>query len=347
MITGPEVAATVGGALGVAVIGGLTGLLALRFLRNRPTVVVLGVVAVVAAIVVVASVIITGSLMIDSPRILATLVAAVVASACMGLVLAGFLGQHRLALMHERESALEASRRDLVAWVSHDLRSPLAALRAMAEALLDDVVTDPDTVARYHRQILDETMHLSRLVDDLFLLSRIAAGALRLDRRPIDATEAARRAVAASGPSAQAKGIAIDVTGPADPVVVDADPEQLSRALRNLVTNAVQYSRAGTAVSVSVARIGHGRRGEALVAVRDGCGAIDGPIERLFEVGYRAESSRPRAEADGETGGAGLGLAIARGITEAHGGILMAHQDIGGCRFELRLPVATDTGNSH
>lgn len=332
-ITWIEIVVTIACAVGVAVMGAMVGLLALRFLRDRPTVVVLGVVAVVAAVVFIASVIITGAVMVDSPRTLATLVASVVAAACMGLVLAGFLGQRRLAVMHERERALEASRRDLVAWVSHDLRSPLSAMRAMTEALLDEVVTDADTVQRYHRQLLQETMHLSRLVDDLFLLSRIAAGALRLDRHPVDLLGAARRAVDACLPLAQSRHTTVTVSSDGGALVVDADPGQLARALRNLVTNAVQYSPDGAEIVVGVAADG---RAGARVSVIDDCGGIDGPIERLFEVGYRAESARSRAS----PGGGGLGLAITRGIAEAHGGRVEAFDEGHGCRFDLSLPTA-------
>lgn len=334
LISWTEIGVTVAGAAGVAGIGALVGLLALRFLRDRPTVVVLGVVAVVAAVVIVTSVIITASLMVDSPRVLATLVASVVAAACLGLVLTGFLGQRRLTVMHERERALEASRRDLVSWVSHDLRTPLAAMRAMSEAMLDEVVTDTETVQRYHRQILAEAMHLSRLVDDLFLLSRIAAGSLLLERHPINLLDAARRAADAWRPLAHSRHTTVTVRGNGGPLVVDADPDQLSRALRNLVGNAVQYSPDGATILVDVTP---GGRAEARVSVTDNCGGVAGPIERLFEVGYRAEAGRTRAPAGG-----GLGLAITRGIAEAHGGRVDAFRVEAGCRFELRLPTSRE-----
>lgn len=337
-----DMAVALGAGIAVAVLGALLGLLAMRFLRNRPAAVVLAAVAVIASGVVVATVAIADSVMVDSPRTLAILVATVVAAAFAGLVLAGFLGQQRLALMHQREKALEASRRDLVAWVSHDLRTPLAALRAMAEALIDGVVTDEETVQRYHRQILDETMHLSGLVDDLFLLSRIAAGSLALQRRPTDLVALTRRAIDSGRPLADAKGIDIGFEpggpggtggpgGEAEPVLVSADPDQITRAVLNLVTNAVQYNEEGGRVTVSVGRDDAGR---PRVVVRDTCGGIEGPVERLFDVGYRGEASRTR----GHPGGGGLGLAITRGIAEAHDGRADAYQESGGCRFELWLP---------
>lgn len=218
--------------------------------------------------------------------------------------------QARLAEARERERVLEASRRELVAWVSHDLRTPLAALRGMAEALRDDVATDRP---RYLRQMVVEADRLSGLVDDLFELSRIQSGTLRVDRRPVDLRELVEGVLA--GP----------VDG--DPVPVDADPRAVVRAVRNLVENARRYG--GGHVEVSVRQAG----GEAVVAVQDACGGLaDDELVKVFEPGWQGSQSRSTGA------GGGLGLAVARGIARAHGGDVTVANRAGGCRFELRLP---------
>src|SRR5581483_7659298 len=144
----------------------------------------------------------------------------------------------RLTAARTRERALEASRRELVAWVSHDLRTPLAGLRAMAEALEDQVVIDPRTVNQYHTQIRTEVDRLSTMIDDLFELSRIHAGALRLSRRMVGLEDVVAEVVASAEPLARAKGVRL--TGAAvRGMPIYADSAELGRALRNLVTNAI------------------------------------------------------------------------------------------------------------
>src|SRR5439155_1042407 len=139
----------------------------------------------------------------------------------------------RLAQARSRERALEASRRELVAWVSHDLRTPLAGLRAMAEALEDQVVVDPREVSNYHSQIRREVDRLTLMIDDLFELSRIHAGALRLSKRMVGLEDLVAEVVASTDPVARAKGVRL--TGAAVrgmPVYLDA--AVLGRALRHL-----------------------------------------------------------------------------------------------------------------
>src|SRR5512146_1606691 len=147
----------------------------------------------------------------------------------------------RLSRARAREQALEASRRELVAWVSHDLRTPLAGLRAMAEALEDQVVVDPREVNQYHSQIRREVDRLTLMIDDLFELSRIHAGALRLSKRMTGLEDLVAEVVASTDPVARAKGVRL--TGAAVrgmPVSVDA--AEMGRALRNLVTNAIRHT---------------------------------------------------------------------------------------------------------
>jgi signal transduction histidine kinase len=251
----------------------------------------------------------------------------------------------RFAAARARERALEDSRRELVAWVSHDLRTPLAGVRAMAEALEDGLAADP---ARYHRQILQEVDRLGGLVDDLFELSRLQAGAVLLDLAPLDLAALVRDVTGAAVAGAAARGVTVaPVARPAgahEVVQVRGDGRALARVVGNLVANAVRYSAPGSVVRVDV-RVGSpvGSRGAdgdgpvAVVGVEDGCGGIPAAdVERLFEPGWRASTART----PGADSGGGLGLAIARGVARAHAGDVTVGDVPGGCRFELRVPVA-------
>jgi signal transduction histidine kinase len=238
----------------------------------------------------------------------------------------------RLAQARTRERALEASRRELVAWVSHDLRTPLAGLRAMAEALEDQVVTDPREVSQYHTQIRREVDRLTLMIDDLFELSRIHAGALRLSRRMVGLEDLVAEVVASAEPVARSKGVRL--TGAAVrgmPVFIDA--AEMGRALRNLVTNAIRHTPSDGVVDVLAEMQG----GMACVSVSDACGGIPPEdLPRVFDVAFRGESART----PGPQEGAGLGLSIARGIVEAHSGQIAVRNAGPGCQFLVRLPVA-------
>jgi len=242
------------------------------------------------------------------------------------------VAHERLAHARSRERALEASRRELVAWVSHDLRTPLAGLRAMAEALEDQVVTDPREVSQYHRQIHREVDRLNVMIDDLFELSRIHAGALRLSRRMVGLEDLVAEVVASAEPVARAKGVRL--TGAAVrgmPVFVDT--AEMGRALRNLVTNAIRHTPWDGTVDV----LAEVQAGVACVSVSDACGGIPPQdLPRVFDVAFRGESARTPGPAEG----AGLGLSIARGIVEAHAGQIAVRNIGPGCQFLVRLPLA-------
>jgi signal transduction histidine kinase len=238
----------------------------------------------------------------------------------------------RLAQARTRERTLEASRRELVAWVSHDLRTPLAGLRAMAEALEDQVVIDPREVSQYHTQIRREVDRLTLMIDDLFELSRIHAGALRLSRRMVGLEDLVAEVVASAEPVARSKGVRL--TGAAVrgmPVFVDS--AEMGRALRNLVTNAIRHTPSDGGVDV----LAEVQSGMACVSVSDACGGIPpGDLPRVFDVAFRGESART----PGPQEGAGLGLSIARGIVEAHSGQIAVRNAGSGCQFLIRLPLA-------
>ena len=234
----------------------------------------------------------------------------------------------RLAESRERERALERSRRELVAWVSHDLRTPLAGLRAMAEALEDGVAADP---ARYYAQMRQAVERLTGMVGDLFELSRIHAGALRLSLQQVWLADLVDDAVAGAHPLAQARRVrlAADIHAP---LAVRADAREMSRALTNLVVNAIRHTPGDGTVRVEADH----HDGFAVLTVTDACGGIpEAHLERLFDVAWRGSDARtPDPYA-----GAGLGLAIVRGIVEAHSGEVDVRNITGGCRFEVRLPV--------
>jgi signal transduction histidine kinase len=240
----------------------------------------------------------------------------------------------RLLESRERERALESSRRELIAWVSHDLRTPLAGIRAMTEALEDGIVTDAPTVSRYHQQIRTEADRLAGMVDDLFELSKVQAGALHLTMSRVTLADVVSDALATVTPIAQAKGI--ELRGRAEEgLPLEVDVGEVGRALCNLVVNAIRHTPSDGTIDIVAG--GEGRR--AFVAVHDACGGIPpGDLERLFDVGFRGTTARTPSR----DGGAGLGLAIARGIVEAHRGeVKVANEpERGGCRFTVMLPLA-------
>ncbi|WP_420033538.1 sensor histidine kinase [Streptomyces sp. cg28] len=234
----------------------------------------------------------------------------------------------RLADSRERERMLETSRRELVAWISHDLRTPLAGLRAMSEALEDGVAADPD---RYLRQIRTEVERLNDMVGDLFELSRIHAGALTLAPTRISLYDLVGDALAGADPLAREHGVRL-VGDDIVPVPVDVDGKEMSRVLGNLLVNAIRRTPADGTVEIGAERSPEG----VVLSVSDGCGGIpEADLPRVFDTGWRGTHARtPPA-------GAGLGLAIVRGIVEAHQGRAAVRNIPGGCRFEVTLPAAS------
>ncbi len=234
---------------------------------------------------------------------------------------------------HDAERAAEKSRRELVAWISHDLRTPLAGIRAMTEAVVDGIVAEPEEIAVYARRIQGETMRLSRMVDDLFQLSRITSGALRLTLSAVPLHDVVSEAVAVEGVAAARKGVAVRAAAGEWPVVRGSDPE-LARVVRNLLSNAIRHTPPDGAVVVAAGV----REDHAWLRVDDGCGGIPHQdLDRVFDVAFRgAEARTPDDQSRG-----GLGLAIAKGLVEAHDGEIHACNVGPGCRFEVHLPLAS------
>jgi len=234
-----------------------------------------------------------------------------------------------------REQAMDASRRELVAWVSHDLRTPLAGIRAMSEALEDGVVDDADTVARYHRTIRQEADRLAGLVDDLFELSRIHAGALVLAPEAVPLADVVGDAVAGASVAATAKGVLLEGRADEPSPLVELSTPEMARVVRNLLDNAIRHTPAGGRVEVIAGLDGD----RAVVVVADACGGLaDHDLDRVFDLAYRGDEARTPGD-----GRAGLGLAIAKGLVEAHHGHIAVANAGPGCRFTVSLPLAEAT----
>jgi signal transduction histidine kinase len=241
-----------------------------------------------------------------------------------------------LAESRDRERSLEASRRELIAWVSHDLRTPLAGLRAMAEALEDGLAASPD---RYHKQIRVEVDRLAGMVDDLFELSRLQAGArsTRADRVNLD--DLVSDCVAAIEPVATLQGVKL-VGRSSTTAEVVGNGAELNRALTNLLINAIRHTDSDGTVEISLRSSAESPIPVAEVTVRDECGGIaEQDLAKVFDVGFRGEPAR--TPNPGLGGGAGLGLAITRGIVIAHEGSVEVSNVRGGCEFTVRLPLAS------
>jgi signal transduction histidine kinase len=202
----------------------------------------------------------------------------------------------------------------------------------MAEALEDQVVIDPRTVSQYHSQIRREVERLTAMIDDLFELSRIHSGTLRLTRRMVGLEDLVAEVVASAEPVARAKGVML-TGGALRGLPVYIDTAEMGRALRNLVTNAIRHTSSDGVVDVRAET----QSGMACITVSDACGGIPpADLPRVFDVAFRGESART----PGPQGGAGLGLSIARGIVEAHSGQIAVRNAGPGCQFLIRLPLA-------
>jgi signal transduction histidine kinase len=236
----------------------------------------------------------------------------------------------KLAASHERERALETSRRELVAFMSHDLRTPLAGLRAVSEGLEDGVIDDVPGALRQMRSTVDR---MTGLVDDLFELSRLSTAPPPRRRSAVSLRELAEDVAGENSEHARAEGVQLSVSTPGDDdrLAVQRDPDELTRAVTNLVGNAIRHTSEGGTVTLTVDRELDGR---VRLAVTDGCGGIPADdLERVFDVGWRGDEQRTP-----DAGGGGLGLAIARGVVESHDGKIAVSNVDGGCAFEIDLP---------
>jgi signal transduction histidine kinase len=235
----------------------------------------------------------------------------------------------QLAEEERRRDAADAARRSLVASVSHDLRTPLAALRLMLAAIEDDVVDD-DTRDRYLATMHTHVRALGSMVDDLFELSRLQAGELDWSIRQVELPALVDETVAAMRIEAEAKGVAVAADLQPLPRPARADPARLQRVLFNLIQNAIRYTPADGSVTVRAEPAGDWVE----VEVADtGAGLPDADRERLFEPFVRGPGNGERED------GAGLGLALSRAIVEAHGGRIWLADGEGGTRVRFMIPT--------
>ncbi len=229
--------------------------------------------------------------------------------------------------------ATEQMRRDFVANVSHELQTPLTSVRGYAETLRDETL-DADDRRRFLNHILREAERMTALVRDLLALAQVEAPRWA-PAEPVELGDVGRDVVAAQGAFARERGVALELV--ASPATVSGRPEELRRAIDNLVRNALAYTPKGGRVQVRIGR----RDGEAVVEVEDtGIGIPEAARARIFERFYRVDRGRSR-----ETGGTGLGLAIVKHTAEGHGGRVTLRSEVGkGSTFTLSLPTAAVSG---
>lgn len=238
----------------------------------------------------------------------------------------------QLEVAARKQQELDQLRRDLIAWVGHDLQTPLASMRVIVEALADDVVEDPEAVERYLRTVQRDIRSLSLLIDNLFDMAQLDAGDLKLERRPNSISDLISDTLETFSALAVKRRVTLDgqVAPGVDPVFIDG--QQIGRVLANLVSNALRHTPPGGTVRVEATSTEAG----VLVDVQDtGEGINPDDLPHVFDQFYRGEKSRSRT-----TGGSGLGLAISKAIVEAHGGrIGVESAPDEGTRFFFTLPA--------
>ncbi|AXT86610.1 two-component sensor histidine kinase [Aeromicrobium sp. A1-2] len=312
------------------------GAFSLHALRRRSLALSIALLTLVPLIAIIAGVVITSQFMFTAELRrtslvwLAVTVVSVPSAMLLGRSIARQSVWEREAL--DRERSAERSRRELLAWLSHDLRTPIAGVQAMTEALEDGVVSSPEDVKEYAQLIRDETRRLASMIDDLFEMSQINAGTLLLDVGPVAVDDVMRSAVDAVRPLAEQRGVTIAVEGQHQGTLAVGAAAELMRVLRNLLGNAIRHTPEAGTVTVSLGS----EHSEVWLRVSDGCGGIpDVELSSVFDMGYRGTAAR---ESDGQ--GAGMGLAIARGLLDAQSGSIAVRNREPGCEFEIRLPAA-------
>ena len=240
--------------------------------------------------------------------------------------------------IQDAERAAERSRRQLVAFVSHDLRTPLAGIRALSEAIADGVVSDAE-VRTQAKHIEQESIRLSEMVDDLFEMAKINAGAINAPYDRVALDEVVDDVLNIHRIAAERSGVSLQVDLPEKAVRVIGSDRALVRVLSNLVGNAIAHTPSGGSVRLSVGVDADG----AWARVDDtGMGIDAADLPRVFDVAYRGSNDRVPRDDSSLPSGSGLGLAIAAGLVRAHRGTLSARNLDNGARFEVRLPLAAE-----
>ena len=231
-----------------------------------------------------------------------------------------------------RQRELDTLRRELVAWATHDLQTPLTAIRVQIEALADGVVDDADTTQRYLRTTQRQVNDLSMLIDDLFQVAQLDAGGLVIQPAACSLSDLLSDTLESFSALARERGVTLSGSAASDVDPVTLDSLRIGRLLNNLIGNALRHTPSGGAVTVSAWR----EDSEIHITVTDtGEGISPEDLPHIFDRFYRGEKSRNRG-----TGGSGLGLAIARGIVRAHSGDISVESQLGaGTSFHLHLPA--------
>jgi signal transduction histidine kinase len=226
----------------------------------------------------------------------------------------------------ERQREAEQAQRQFMAAISHDLRTPLTSIRAMIEAIDDGVVTDMATIVHYVHTIRGETQHMSALIDDLFELSRLNAGALQLHRSSAWVDALVSDTLEAMRAAADEKGVVLIGHLESDLPPVRIDVQRIQRVFYNLLQNAIQHTPAGGAVLIRASALNGQGQGVLVDVIDTGIGIPDTDLPHIFDRFYRGEPSRAREllHSGGTHTHAGLGLTIARALVEAHGGQITA-----------------------
>jgi signal transduction histidine kinase len=237
----------------------------------------------------------------------------------------------QLQAVDMQRTELENLRRDLIAWTSHDLRTPLTSIRVRVEALNDGVLDDPETEQRYYHSILSDVMALNLLFDDMFELAQLDRVDAKLEKSLDSLEELIDECLERFQTLSAEQGVQLSANVGEDVDPLPLNSAKISRVLDNLVSNSLRYTPEGGRIAITADRDGE----RVIVSVEDsGPGFKEEDIPRLFEQFYRGEQARTRA-----TGGAGLGLSIAHGVVAAHHGRIWAENVPGsGARVSFELP---------
>lgn len=266
-------------------------------------------------------------LLLGASGLVAVVVSALVASRVNQMASAA--AAERAEAAKQRE--LEETRRELITWLSHDLKTPLAGIRAMSEALEDGIAPDPQ---RYLRSITTEAERTAAMVDDLLALTGLHYGAAATKLEPVVLGDVASDV--AGQLDALARARSVELSGSATGVTqVEGDPALLTRMVQNLLVNGIQYTEPGSVVEIAVTR----GATSVTLTVTDSCGGLTAAERaRMFDLGWRADDARTPEANSGSTG-SGLGLAFVKAVAEAHRGTISVRNVGAGCTISVELPV--------
>ena len=240
-----------------------------------------------------------------------------------------------LQQVDEEKELLEQTRRNLLAWISHDLRTPLASMRVMNEAIIDGVAADPQTIERYTQSMQREIQHMSHLIDDLFELSQLETGQLKIAREPASLRDLISDTLSTMKAQADQQQVMLNGQIEDQVDVINMAANKIQRVLYNILDNAIRYTRPGGKVTVLASR----EKDSVQISIHNSDSVIPpGDLPNVFASFYQGEPSR--TQANNKRRGTGLGLAIARGFVEAHGGkIWVKSQPELGTTFYFTLPL--------